>query len=329
MRTMKRNLIKGLQKGLSIYKESPIWGVLSALMCLCLFFTVFTEKFLTLENLLTVMRQISELGTITMGMTILIISKEFDLSVGSAFALISIIIATLVKGFGIPIWLAAPLGLAAGALMGLVNGLVTVKLHIPSFLTTISSMMVFRGLALIVSGGWPIGGLPSSAFYNVFGGRIAGVFPAPAIWFIVVAIISWFILHQTAFGYRCYATGSNTEAARLAGIKVDRIKITNFILTAVLTGFAGILYLSYLGSAAPTQGMGLEMEAIASTVVGGTALFGGSGTILGAFLGTIIIGVVRNGLILMGATAYTQQTFLGLVIITAIIINVWTQRAGR
>jgi ribose/xylose/arabinose/galactoside ABC-type transport system permease subunit len=183
-------------------------------------------------------------------------------------------------------------------------------------------MMVYRGLALILSHGWPMSGLPDSVFYSIAAGRLPGSIPVPILWLVLVSIVGWILLHKTAYGFKVYATGGNQEAARLCGINTDRIKIINFILTALGAGVAGIISLAYLGSTTPTQGTGIELEAIAASVIGGTALFGGAGTVFGAFLGATIIGVVRNGLVLLGTSAYWQEALIGLVIVLAVIINV-------
>lgn len=302
------------------------FGVFIALFLTGLFFTIRTDTFLTVENLLNVTRQVAELGIITVAMTILITSQEFDLSVGSMYALTAIIVGLLVKDMQVSIWLAAPVGLLVAVALGAVNGLITVKLEIPSFITTLGTLMVFRGFALVLSNGWPVSGLGDSAFYSIAAGYLFGVIPMPAVWLVVIAIIGWVILQRSSFGFKVYATGGNKEAARLSGIDTDRVKVTGFMLTALAAGISGIISLSYLGSVAPTQGTGMELDAIAASVIGGTALLGGVGTILGAFLGAMIMGVVRNGLVLMGTSAYWQEALIGLIIVVAVIINVQIEK---
>ncbi|MFC2076995.1 ABC transporter permease [candidate division KSB1 bacterium] len=320
--TVNKNKSGGFRSILARLVHSRELGVAAALLVIGTFFFLANDTFLTFRNILNVIRQISELGIIAVAMTILIISREFDLSVGSVFAVTPIVMSLLIKNVGLTVWLAAPASLLLAAGLGLINGLVTVKIMVPSFITTLGTMMVYRGLALILSQGWPMSGLPDSIFYSLAAGRLPGSIPVPIVWLVLVSVAGWIVLHKTSYGFKVYATGGNQEAARLCGINTDRVKITNFILTALAAGSAGIMSLAYLGSATPTQGTGLELEAIAASVIGGTALFGGAGTVFGTFLGATIIGVVRNGLVLMGTSAYWQEALIGLVIVLAVVINV-------
>ncbi|TDO83416.1 monosaccharide ABC transporter membrane protein (CUT2 family) [Halanaerobium saccharolyticum] len=297
------------------------FGVFLALLLIGLFFTIMTDRFLTVGNLMNVLRQTAVLGIITVGMTMLITSQEFDLSVGSIYALTPIIAGLLVRDFGLNIWVAVIITAGVAVIAGLINGFITVKIGIPSFITTLGTMMFFRGLTLILSDGWPIAGLPDSAFYSIVGGQFFSI-PMQSIWFIIIVLIGYVVFERSKFGYKIFATGGNKEAAQLSGINTDKIKMICFILTALTATFAGLTDLGYLGSVSPTQGSGLELEVIAASVIGGTALFGGSGSIVGAFLGASIMGVVRNGLTLIGTSAYFKQALIGLVIVLAVIVNV-------
>jgi len=322
---------KYLSKVGTFFQETREAGVLMALILLVVGFSFASEHFLAYRNILNILRQISQIGIITVAVTNLIISQEFDLSVGSVFAVAGINTAMMMQVFGVHYLLAVASSLVLCALLGLFNGLITVKIGVPSFITTLGTMMVYRGIALLISGGNPISsGLSyDSFFYYITGDRLGGILPAPIIWFLIVAVIGWIILQRTSYGYKVYATGGNTEAAKLSGIPTDRIKITNFMLTSMAAGFAGIISLSFLGSATPTQGAGLELEAIAASVIGGTALFGGKGTILGAVLGALIMGIVRNGLVLIGTSAMLQELFVGIVIVLAVIVNIMIGRSGK
>lgn len=313
----------------------PAWlhkretGVLIALFLLVLFFSVATPTFFTRLNMLNVLRQVSVVGIITLAMTILIISQEFDLSVGSMYAVIGIVVATLFND-GLNIWFAGLLGLLVAAGMGLLNGLLTVAARIPSFIVTLGMMMVYRGLALVLSGGSPASVRLPQTFYTITGApRLWGAIPAPAIWFVLAGVVGYYLLHQTGFGYRVFATGGNHEAARLAGINTNRVKVIGFILTGIASGLAAIISLSYLGTATPTQGQGFEMQAIAGAVIGGASLMGGVGSIVGGFMGALIMGVVRNGLVLMGVSAYLQELVLGIVVIFAVIIGQYSSQRRR
>src|SRR5690554_5936227 len=313
----------------------PAWlqkretGVLLALVLLVIFFSIATPTFFTSLNMLNVLRQVSVVGIITLAMTILIISQEFDLSVGSMYAVIGILVATLFNS-GVNIWLASLIGLLVAAAMGVLNGLMTVKARIPSFIVTLGLMMVYRGVALVLSNGSPASVRLPETFYTITGApRLWGLIPAPAIWFILAGVAAYYLLHVTSFGYKVFATGGNKEAARLAGIPTDRVKVIGFILTGVAAGLAAIISLSYLGTATPTQGQGFEMQAIAGAVIGGASLMGGVGSIIGGFMGALIMAVVRNGLVLMGVSAYLQELVLGIVVIIAVIIGQYSTQRRR
>jgi len=311
--------IKSILSAFFGFKES---GVFIALISIAIFFTFTSKTFLTPTNLMNVLRQTSVLGIMTVAVTLLMISQEFDLSIGSVFAIVPILSVLLIKR-NFPIGSAFTVSLLAGGMLGLVNGFIVTKSKIPSFITTLGTMMVYRGLVLIISGGWPQPLPARTAATEMMGGSTPfGFVPVPIFWFILVTTVGSILLHKTTYGYKVFATGGNIQAARLSGINTDRIKIGNFFLTALAAGLAGIVALCYMGTAAPTQGAGYELEAIAATVIGGTALFGGVGSILGAFLGAFILAVIRNGLVLLRVSAYLQQAALGVVIILAVIINV-------
>ncbi len=303
-------------------------GVLAALILIGIFLTAATPFFLTTNNLLNISRQMVIISIIAVGMTYLIISREFDLSVGSTYGLAGIIAGTLVLKLGIDIWVAVPLVLLLGALIGLINGLMVTKIGIPSFIVTLGMLSVLRGFALVLANGWPISDLPPSSFFSVFAGTILGI-PTHTIWMIAILLIGGFVLSRTPFGYHIYATGGNPRAARLMGINTNRVKLINFVITATLASLGGLLTLGFLNSVTPTAGTGLELDIIASVVIGGTALAGGAGSILGTFLGAAIMSTVRNGLVLLGVSAYWQQAAIGLVIVIAVTVDVLSTRRSR
>ncbi len=298
------------------------FGVLVAAVLIAAFFSIATPVFLTPYNLFNLLRQTAQLGIIAMAMTMLIISGEFDLSVGAIYAVTGVVTAVLVSRLGLNIWLAAAAGLVAGLLLGLLNGLLIATTRINSFIATLSTMMVFRGIALVLSQAQPIS-LPLSFFMDLFGrAELGGLLPVPVLWMAGWGLAMYFLLHRTTFGVKVYATGDNREAADLAGIKTMRVKQAAFLVTALASGLSAIISLSFLKTVTPTQGTGIELEAIAAAVIGGTAMSGGVGSILGTFLGTFIMAEVRTGLVLMGTDAYVQDAFVGLVIALAVIINV-------
>lgn len=307
------------------FKES---GVLIGLISIMLFFGFSTRTFFTGTNLLNIVRQTAQLGIITTAIGLLMISAEFDLSIGSTFALVPIVSVVLVKNNILPVGGAFIVGLGVGAILGLTNGLIVTKFKIASFIVTLGTMMIYRGLVLVISGGWPQPLLVDTFAVRMMGeATLFGFIPVPIIWLILVLFMGWVLLHKTTHGYKAFAVGGNLQAAKLSGINTDRVKIINFVLSGLAAGLAGIVTLCYLGTTAPTQGAGLELQAIAASVIGGIALFGGSGSILGVFLGAFILAVIRNGLVLLRVSAYLQNAALGLIVIIAVIINV--KIAGR
>jgi ribose/xylose/arabinose/galactoside ABC-type transport system permease subunit len=304
-------------------------GVLAALILIAIFLSAATPYFLKTNNLLNISRQMVIISIIAVGMTFLIISREFDLSVGSTYGFSGIVAGTLVLKLGVDIWFAVPIVLLMGALIGLINGLMVTKIGIPSFIVTLGTMSVLRGFALVLANGWPISNLPNSSFFSVFAGDVFGGVPVHTLWMIGVLLIGGFVLSRTVFGYHVYATGGNPRAARLMGINTNRVKVINFMLSAVLASLGGLLTLGFLNSVTPTAGTGLELDIIASVVIGGTALAGGAGSILGTLLGAAIMSTVRNGLVLLGVSAYWQQAAIGLVIVIAVTVDVLSTRRNR
>jgi ribose transport system permease protein len=304
-------------------------GILAALLLLGLFLTLSTPYFLTGTNLLNVARQMSVVAIMAVGMTFLIISREFDLSIGSTYGLSGVVVGLLVLNQGLNVWVAVAIALLLAVVIGLINGFMVTKIRIPSFIITLGMLSVLRGAALVLSNGWPVSDMPENSFLNVFGGQLFGAIPVQPLWMILVLIIGGFVLSRTVFGYHVYATGGNPRAARLMGIDTDGVKIINFVVSAVLAALAGLITLAFLNSVTPTAGTGLELDVISAVVIGGTALAGGAGSILGTFLGAAIMSTVRNGLVLLGVSAYWQQAAIGLVIVVAVTVDVLSTRRGR
>ncbi|GAK54798.1 ribose ABC transporter, permease protein, RbsC [Candidatus Vecturithrix granuli] len=299
------------------------FGVLVAAIVIAVFFSIASPAFLTPYNLFNLFRQMSELGIIAMAMTILIISGEFDLSVGAIYAVTGVVTGLLFKKAGIDIWFAAMLAILLALMLGFINGLLITKTRMHSFIGTLATMMVFRGAAMVLSQGQPISAFPQKIFFEIAGrAKLFGAVPIPILWLLVWGGIMYIVLHHTAFGVKVFATGDNREAADLAGIKTVHIKRLSFLITALAAGVSGIISLGYLKTVTPTQGTGIELEAIAASVIGGTAMSGGVGSIIGTFLGALIMAEVRTGLILLGTDAYVQDAFVGLIIAVAVVINV-------
>ncbi len=333
-RVQHKRIAKGL-RGLLATREI---GVLIALLLMCVFLSLATPAFLSVRNLLNIGRQVSLLGIMAVGMLFVLISREIDLSVGSTYALAAIVTGMLIVQQW-PLSLALLIGLAIGVFIGMVNGILSTYGQLPSFITTLGMMSVIRGSALLITDGKPVtvneafGADPEAlrVFYFLAQGRLFDLIPMQLVFFIVVVVLGWILLARTVYGFRVYAVGGSDRAARVSGIKVYNTKIAALVIMGFLAALAGILSLSFLPSAqAGRTGVGLELDVIAAPIVGGASLGGGEGTIQGVILGVLIIGVLRNGLVLMGISPFWQEVAIGAVIILAVGVDKWTRaRRGR
>lgn len=303
-------------------------GTIIALVALCLFLGLSTNTFLRPINILNILRQMSEVSIIAVGMTMLIITGEFDLSVGSMFGLGAVITGILVRDFAWDIWLAFAASLIVAAGVGAFNGVLTTKVKIPSFIVTLGMLSILRGAALVLAEGYPVTGFPDSNFFNVLSGQVFGFLPTQVIWMVVINVVGAVILSRFVFGYHVYSTGSNRRATMLSGINTDWVQIRAFMITSILAAVSGGVMVAHLSSATPLAGQGNELDVIAAVVIGGTALAGGSGSILGTFLGAAIMSVLRNGLVLLGVSSYWQVAAIGTVIIVAVVIDTLSKRAA-
>lgn len=314
------NRLIGL-RNILVYKDVSIVVITAVLFVV---FSLVNKTFLTKENLFIIIKTMPELGIIAIGMTMLIISGEFDLSVGSTFALAPFVMAILAERAGWNPVVSLIISIGVGAFIGFVNGIITTKIGIPSFITTLGTMMAWRGAVLLLSAGFPQSFQRDLPVAQFFAGKISG-FPVQFIWFILFAIIMWVILENTRFGNWTYVTGGNRTAAIAMGIPVDRVKITNFMVLGGLTALAGAIQVFRMGSAYSNAGQGMELQAIGATVIGGTMLAGGSGTIIGTVMGTIIIFSVENIIVLSRAPAFWFRTFVGIIVIVAVTAHILIQ----
>ncbi|GAA0305099.1 ribose transport system permease protein [Gracilibacillus halotolerans] len=309
-----------MQSKMKINKQLLNWRKYIVYIAFVLVFITFSitlndSGFLTSNNLLNIVRQTAMISIMAVGMTLVISSGEIDLSVGSITALSSIITAMALQSFGLFGGIVA--GLGTGALLGLVNGLLVSKVLIPSFLVTLGMMEVARGLAMWISGTAPIPILNQS--YNfIFGsGSILGL-PMLFIWTILCVVMGHFALKHMKFGRKVLATGGNESAAKFSGINTKKIKLSVLVISGTLAGFAGMLYAGRLQAGRFTFGEGDELSVIAAVILGGTSLFGGVGTVIGTIMGSILIGTINNGLILMGLDVSQQMIIKGAIIILAV-----------
>ena len=307
-------------------------GVFIALLLMVIFLSVSTDVFFSSRNLLNIGRQVALLGIMSVGMTFVLISGEVDLSIGSIYAVSGITTGILI----VSQWDLIPalvVGLLLGAAIGAVNGILSTYGRLPSFIVTLGMMSIARGGALLITNGDPVtinanaGANPATLeqFYFLGQANLFGQIPMQLVFFIVIAVLGWILLSFMTYGFRVYAVGGGEKAARVSGINVASVKIWAFVIMGTLSGFAGILSLAFLPSGqAGRTGIGLELDVIAATIIGGASLSGGEGTILGTVLGVLIIGVLRNGLILLGISPFWQTTIIGLVIVVAVAIDKWT-----
>ena len=289
-------------------------------LVLIVVFAVASPVFLTPENFANIGRQTTLVSIMAVGMTLVIVSGEFDLSVGSTMALAGVTGALAMSTFA-DVWVVgAVAALATGALVGLVNGLLTTWLSIPSFLITLGSLSIGRGLALLVTGTRPVNIL-DERYYAIFGeGSLLGI-PAPIVWTIVVVAAGIVLLHYSTFGRRIYATGGNATAARYTGIDTSRVKTLCLVIAGMLAGLAALVLTARSHAARPDAGAGIELDVIAAVILGGAALAGGYGTIVGALVGSLMIGVLNNGLNLTGVDPSLQLAVKGLIIWFAVAIG--------
>ncbi len=299
-------------------KRTPFFFPLVGLIAVSLVMIVTTENFLSANNFLNIARQVSINAIIAVGMTCAILSGGIDLAVGAVMALSGTLMAGLMVA-GVPPSAAIPIGLCVGLLFGLFNGFFVAYAGMPPIIVTLATMGIARGIALIYTGGYPIDGLPES--FAFFGrGSVLGV-QTPVVIMLLVFLAAYLLLNQTPVGRYIYAIGGNEEATRLSGVRVARYKLLVYALSGFTAALAGLVLSSRLMSGQPNSGVAFEMDAIAAVVMGGTSISGGRGSIIGTLIGAMMLGVLNNGLNMMGVSPYVQNIIKGLIILFAIYIS--------
>jgi len=302
-------------------------GPLLGLALLCLVLAIASPHFLTVDNLLNVLRQSAINAVLALGQLVVIITAGIDLSIGSIMGLTIVLLALMMRG-GTPSLLACALTVVAGVAVGLLNGLLLTRLKLPHpFISTLGTMNVARGAALLLASGVPISGLPAR-FRETVAGSAFGI-PSPVLVAGVLYAVGHLFLTRTVWGRDLYALGGNREAARLCGIPVDRRLNLAYALSGGAAGLAAVVMAARMNSGFPLAGSGAELDAIAAVIVGGASFFGGVGTAGGTLIGALIIGFLRNGLNLLDVSAYWQMIVIGAVIVAAVCIDVLRQRVGR
>jgi len=301
------------------------FGPLLALLLMSGALAILSPHFFTFENVLNVFRQSAVNALLALGQLLVIITAGIDLSVGSVLGLCCVLVALLLKT-GVPTPLAIAATLAIGTALGMTNGLLFTKLRLPHpFIPTLGMMNVARGLALVLSGGFPISELPED--FRFWGAGALGGIPMPVIIVLIVYALFHLFLTRTTVGRDIYAIGGNKQAALLSGIPVDRRLITVYALSGGLAALGAIILAGRMNSGFPLAGVGAELDAIAAVIIGGASFFGGVGTVWGTLVGALIMGVLRNGLNLLDVSAYWQTTVIGVVIVIAVWVDVLRQRA--
>jgi inositol transport system permease protein len=313
----------------------PLLSRYAPVVCLVLMMAIFAllePGFLSSLNLFNVMRQISIEGLIAIGMTFVILTAGIDLSVGSLVAVAGLVAAMIAKGstassFSLSAsgeqgygWFAAMMGaISVGLAGGFIQGMAITRLKVPPFVVTLGGLSIFRGLALMISASGPISGF--DAAYRWWGQGRIGPVPVPVVIFLAAATIAFVVLRYTRYGRQIYAVGGNREAARLSGVNVQRVLLSVYVIIGFLAGLAGFVLSARLNSSEAVAGTGYELTVIASVVIGGTSLFGGVGTIFGTVVGSILIGVLINGLVLMNVNPYVQQITIGLILVAVVAFD--------
>lgn len=294
-------------------------GILVGFILLCLLLSFLTPAFLTQQNILNVLRQVTTNLNLALGMTLIIIITGIDLSVGSIVALSGTITGGLIAFNNMPIALAVLVGILVGTLCGFFNGFVVANTKIPPFIVTLAMLNIARGAAYVFTGGQPIRVMAEG--FNVIGAGYLGIIPLPVIYTAVFVVGISILLKKTKLGRYIYAVGGNIEAARFSGIKIKKVQIFAFTLSGFFAAFSGIVLAARMFSGQPTVAQGFELDAIAAVVLGGTSMLGGVGTISGTVIGALIIGVLNNGLNLLNINSFWQLIVKGVVILLAVYID--------
>lgn len=303
-------------------------GMLLAVISTAAIFTILDPGFAEFGNLANIASQISFLAILAVAMTYVLIAGEIDLSVGSMLGLLTIVFGLLMRE-GINVWAAVALTLVAGMLLGALNGSLSVMLRVPTIIVTLGMLNVYRGIAYILSNGYPVENYPKTGtFFEIGHARLLELVPYTTIILIVFAVAATVVLKKTAIGHRIYAMGSNLRAAELSGIRVNLIRIGVLSFLGFAAAVSGLLTVSQTSTANPNTGIGYELDVIAAVIIGGAKLSGGSGSVLASVLGMLLIGIIRNGLVIVGVSIYAQVVVSGLIVVIAVTIDRFVTRGG-
>ena len=320
----KKKAKQGVKK---LGSSGSVLGILIALAALCLDLAIASPVFFTASNFLNVFQQIALNFVVAVGMTFVIISGGIDLSVGSNIALSGLLMGILMKNFGVPVIITIIVCILFSGLIGLINGMLISFLNLPPFIATLGMMSIVRGAAYTVTNGQPIYTFPKG--FTAISSRVGGIPLYSTLILIAVFLLGWYILRYTRIGRFTYAVGGNENCAKLSGINLKKVKCFVYMFSGLCCGVAALLLSSRLDSAVPTNADGQEMDAIAAVVIGGTSMSGGEGSMFGTLIGILIIGIIANGLNLLGVAQGPQKMVKGLIIVIAVIIDVIRRKASE
>jgi ribose transport system permease protein len=313
-----------LGRVLNLFAVSEV-GVLCALVMAVALFSALEPAFLSERNLRAILVIVSFVGVIAVGQIVLLVCGEFDLSVGSVAGLAAVVSAKVMTALALPVPVALACGILVGALIGLVNGLVVVRLHVPAFIQTLGMLFIGQGLIQVVTLGYPVYPLPPEVSAIGQASVLMGL-GWSFVFFALLAFAADFTLRRTTLGRNCYAVGGNVEVARLVGINTSRYKIGAFVFVGAMAAIAGMFVMADLASGTTSIGNGWELTVIAGVVVGGVSLFGGTGSVAGGLIGMLLLQVVQSGLVISGVSANWQQIAVGVIMVAAVGLDVWRRR---
>ncbi|MCC8181101.1 MAG: ABC transporter permease [Planctomycetes bacterium] len=305
-------------------KNSDIVGITLVLALLMLLFSLYHDSFLTSANLMRIMLNVSAIGVMALGECLVIVIGGIDLGVSSVFALSGVTTGMLISRAGFGVTESVLIGLAAGAVVGAINGFLILKTGLTPFIATFGMLSVIRGLTYALSGGYTIS-VYNRSFMAIGMYNFWGVIPAPVVIFVILTIIFQIIMKKTGYGVKLYATGGNPLAASYSGIRTGWIRFSTYVIAGVLAGAAGIMSAAKLGMAASTAGLGYEMDVITAVILGGVSFKGGIGSAAGVAIGAVVMGVIRNGLLIMNVSAYYQTLIIGIVILAVVSLDAFRE----
>jgi len=308
------------------------FGIFLVLILLIAAFGILSPYFFQLDNMLNILRQISLTGIMAIGMTMVIVVGEIDLSIASLYTLSAIVSGLCMKA-GVPIWISCLIGVLSGAIFGIINGVLVTYLRLPALIATLGTLNLAKGTAMLITNGVPVEiaqrnvpvpGLDK--FFFIGQGKLFGLIPVMAIFLLIISIIGFIIFNKTMLGFHMRAVGGSMGAAIASGIRVKRVKILAFTIMGILSSISGVINLAFITNVRADGGAGLELTVISAVILGGTSMSGGEGTLGGTIIGVLIMGVLRNGLVLLGVSPFWQVFMIGIVIIGAATMDVWLRQ---